>query len=219
MENVSNIKKRLTIVAWIMGALIVALSGTLIGVLAASSQGLGANFSISYDIGQNVAMKFRYKVNGNVQGIYLEDPSLAPTQYAPCDENGFITFDTGMQNVAPYFDNNDIVDALQLSPENPSVTIEFDFINLSSSPLYVGWQDGVIVNGDINVEMYLNGGRDFLGGPTKIDPTSIVHETVDSAGVEGSSLFSIKFVVSVSDVNSDMRFAEFICAMVVTSGQ
>ena len=217
MENITNTKLRLTIVAWIMGILIVALSGTLIGVLATSSRGLGSNFSISYDIGENVGMKFRYKVNGQVQNVYFEDPASMP-EPAPADEDGYVTFDTGSSLQSPFFNNEHISEELQLSPEKTSVTIEFDIVNITSSPLYVGWQDGVIANGNISIEMYLNGGFNFLDGPTKINPTSVTQETIAAQdGENDDASLSIKFVVTASEVNSGWTGAEFICAMVVAS--
>ena len=152
MDNIINMKRRLTIVAWIMGVLIVILSGTLIGVLAASSHGWGSNFSISYDIGENVAMKLRYKVDGEVQSIYPSNPADSPVNAYEQEENGFMDFDTSVTNAQLYFDNSDISEKLQLSPDKPTLTIEFDIVNISTtSPLYVYWDNCITFSENINL--------------------------------------------------------------------
>lgn len=219
MENISNMKRRLTIVAWIMGVLIIALSGTLIGVLAASNQGLGSNFSISYDIGQNVAMKFRYKVNDESQTIYSTS-SFSETYQQ--DEDGYVTFDTGMETATPYFKNSEIDDALNLTPENLNITFEFDFINISTAPMYVMWGEGDIGNYNwlFLFDMYIKGvgespneWQQIAQGAEAIEANQIM---VGSNGQSDSHL-SIKLVVYPHDTTWTYEEELFYCSMIVTS--
>ena len=94
MEKTKSNKKLIIIVA-VMVLTVVALAGVLVGVFAATSQTVGTGFSISYDVGTNLAAK------GKTQ-YQIGDGELVTVQgYNPNTNKSYTIDANGLQSLMP----------------------------------------------------------------------------------------------------------------------
>ncbi|MBQ8444071.1 MAG: hypothetical protein IJX25_01815 [Clostridia bacterium] len=198
MQNIQTMKKRLTIVICILGVIIVALAGTLIGVLAASSQTIGSNFSISYNIGENIAAKIRLSENYNgTSGYLIVDQNTGETL---TDSQGYATFDTATDSsVQPGFVQSDFSE--YLSPEDPSHTIYFEVENISGSkPLRVDLSASV---SGVSLEVAVKGGAHMNDDSSSADSEGFCPflNSTYYAKVDTSSSCIIRLTITVDNVN------------------
>ncbi|MBQ8444322.1 MAG: hypothetical protein IJX25_03120 [Clostridia bacterium] len=205
MQNIQTMKKRLTIVICILGVIIVALAGTLIGVLAASSQTLGASFSISYDIGDNIAAKVRISDDYNgTSGYGIYDRN---TYEMLTDSQGYAIFDTTTDSSI----NPGSVSELEyyLSPEKPSHLLYFEVENLSGSRALRLDFSASAASG-MSVEVYIKGGVHINDDSSSADAegfcpflSTAYYTALDVANTSNSSSSSciIRVKVTVDNVN------------------
>ncbi|MBO5395066.1 MAG: BspA family leucine-rich repeat surface protein, partial [Clostridia bacterium] len=127
----NNNKLKATVVALV--AMILLAVGGLIAVYAATTQSLNSQFSVSYDVGENVAARIRTETyvpgqdedgDGNVDGPITERLDSTGVDIT---ENGYIVFD------AP--DSNTPVKEIKmrninLNPDYPTATFYYTFENI-----------------------------------------------------------------------------------------
>ena len=134
MEKTKSNKKLIIIVA-VMVLTVVALAGVLVGVFAATAQTVGTGFSISYDVGTNIAAKVKtqYQI-GDGELVTVQGYNPNTNKLYTVDSQGYTTFNADASDgsgeskdaTAPTID-------ISLSPSTPTITFYFEVRGLGQS--------------------------------------------------------------------------------------
>jgi len=156
MDGITSANKRLKILVISLIIAAVVLAGAVVGVLAASFHSYGAEFSISYDVGDDIAAKVKvyYQIgDGEIVAVRGHN-TITNAKYA-IDSEGYTIFnvDDEAETLAPgqtkpsepYYN-------ITLNPFNPTITFYFHAVGMGE---YIA--DGVQDDDDIHFYGILNG--------------------------------------------------------------
>jgi len=198
--NSATRKFKITIAVLCVGML--ALVGTLVGVLAASSQSLKVGFDVNYSVGDEVAAKVKtqYIVPGSEEG--LQTATQNSNGEVVTNAEGYVVYNAGDSNGSKSID----VGQFTLTPKTPSVEFYFTIHNMLQEGFVqvIFGKDYTAKN--MTLKTYYANTDDLSLTAYSIDPTLWkTYNHVANAAPNGCKM--IKVVVSVDNINASASIA------------
>ena len=208
MGKAGSKNRKLIIAIASLSVVILALVGAVVGVLAASSQTLGAGFSIAYDVGNNVAAKVRvsYQI-GNGDAVYVQAHNENTNNNYIVDSNGWTYFNADTDNEEGSDSTTEPSYDISLSPDNPTITFLFEVSRIGDSDRLLSSALTGTIGSAFSYSLYrygYNSATDEGQGTYDFYEVSNFASMTESAPYGTSDSMMFKVVLTVKDTNTNI---------------